>query len=92
MGTYLHLGRDVVVIGESVIGVFDLDNSSQSHITREYLYAAEREGKVVNIGEDLPRSFVVCAEPATLDGDEGTDSVYLTQIASQTLLKRSRVF
>jgi len=80
---YLHLGSGALVRTDSIIGVFDLDNTSQSHITRKYLTAAEKAGQVINVAEDIPKSFVVCR-------DEGGMKVYLSQMASQTLLKRSQ--
>ena len=30
---YLHLGAGAVVRKDSIVGVFDLDNTSQSHLT-----------------------------------------------------------
>jgi len=80
---YLHLGQDTVVPEESIIGIFDTDNSTQSHITRDYLRRAEKAGRVVDISGQLPKSFVVCR-----DRDGGV-TVYLCQLGSQTLLKRS---
>lgn len=79
---YLHLGKNVVVTQESILAVFDLDNSSQSHLTRDYLARAEKSGRVVNVSDELPKSFVVC--------EEGRGQVvYLSQLSSATLLKRS---
>ena len=78
---YLHLGAGAVVRSESIVGVFDLDNTSQSHLTRKYLTAAEKSGQVINVAEDIPKSFVVCK-------DEGGMRVYLSQMSTQTLLKR----
>lgn len=80
---YLHLGKNVVVPKEAVVAVLDLDNSSQSHITRAYLTRAEREGRVVNVSDDLPKSFVVC------QSGQGGQILYLSQLASSTLLKRA---
>jgi hypothetical protein len=79
---YLHLGQNVVVPMGTVVGVFDLDNTTGSHLTRSFLKDAETAGRVVNISEDLPKSFVVCE-------DGGKTTVYLSQLASSTLLKRS---
>ncbi len=80
---YLHLGNDIVVRKRDVVGIFDLDNTSQSALTRRYLAEAEKAGDVVNAaGLELPKSFVVCA-----DGAQRT--VYLSQLNSSTLLKRS---
>ena len=80
---YLHLGNDYVVRKSAILAVFDLDNSSQSHLTREFLLRAEKAGRVVNAaGQELPKSFVVCAE------GEGR-TVYLSQLNASTLLRRS---
>lgn len=78
---YLHLGMDVVVRKQDIIGVFDLDNTSQSHITREYLHRAEKNRQVIDISGELPRSFILTAEG-------GRQRLYLSQITPQTLLKR----
>lgn len=80
--TYLHIGQNVVVPDYSVIGVFDIDNTTQSHITRAYLNGAEKKGEIQNIADDIPRSFVVCLE-------SGKRTIYLSQLSSATLLKRS---
>lgn len=79
---YLHLGKGTLIPKKSVIGIFDLDITSQSHLTRKYLRMAERAGEVVNAAEDIPKSFVVCDE-------KGRKTVILSQMATATLLKRS---
>ena len=80
---YLHLGNSFVVRKTSILAVFDLDNSSQSPLTRQFLLRAEKAGQIVNAaGEELPKSFVVCAE-------QGKQSVYLSQLNASTLLRRS---
>ena len=81
---YLHIGNGVVVRQCDIVAVFDLDNTSQSYRTRQYLAAAEKSGSVVNVSEgELPKSFVVCAE------GNGKQTVYLCVLNSSTLLKRS---
>lgn len=80
---YLHLGNDVVVRKDEILGIFDLDNTSQSIVTRKYLSGAEKSGAVVNAaGLELPKSFVVCAR-------DGKQTVYLSQLNSSTLRGRS---
>jgi len=59
---YLHLGQNVVVPEEEVIGIFDLDNTTGSHITRKFLSDAQRDGRVIAVTEELPKSFIVCSE------------------------------
>ena len=79
---YLHLGKGTVVNTGEIIGIFDLDITSQSHLTRKYLNMAEKAGQVINAAEDIPKSFVVCSE-------RGKKTVYLSQMASATLLRRA---
>ena len=79
---YLSIGKTAVIPDDTVIGVFDLDNCSQSYLTREYLSAAEKSGNVVNAAEDIPNSFIICSEK------EKTNTVFLSQSSSRTLEKR----
>ena len=79
---YLHLGQSVMVPKKDVVAVFDLDNTSQSYLTRQFLSNAEKAGQVVNVSDDLPKSFVVCQSG-------GRTTVYLSQLNSATLLQRS---
>ena len=79
---YLHLGKGTVISKDDIVAIFDLDQTSQSHITRKYLAAAEKAGQVINAAEDIPKSFVVC------ENKEGR-WLYLSQMAPSTLLKRA---
>ena len=80
---YLHLGQNVMVRSQDVIGIFDLDNTTWSFRTRRFLERAEQEGRVTAVGDDLPRSFVL------VQAGDGPAAVYITQAASATLLKRT---
>ena len=79
---YLHLGQTTVVATSSILGVFDLDNSTVSKHTRAFLTKAQKEGRVINVSMELPKSFVVCREREGL-------KIYLSQIAPSTLLRRA---
>jgi len=79
---YLHLGQNVVTPEAEVIGIFDLDNTTGSIITRKFLNDAEKAGAVINVSDELPRSFIV-------SGTGNGITVYLSQLSPQTLLKRS---
>ena len=77
---YLSIGNDMAVRDSSIIGIFDLDNTSTSRRTREFLDRAEREGRVVPCDE-LPKSFVLTRE-------YGFDRVHLTALGSANLERR----
>lgn len=79
---YLHLGQDTVVRTDEVVGIFDLENTSISKITKAFLSKAEKAGQVFNVSYELPKSFVICAKGKA-------SVVYITQISSATLKKRS---
>lgn len=79
---YLHLGQNTVVRDREIIGIFDLDITSQSPRTRRYLNTAQRRGEVVAVTEDLPKSFVVT-------GKRGRQRVFISQLSTATLLRRS---
>ena len=77
---YLHLGQDKSVTHKEIIGIFDLDTTTVSKVSRDFLRKKETDGKVVTVGFELPKSFVLC--------ENGT--VILSPISTQTLLKRIR--
>jgi len=79
---YLHLGQSTVVRDREIIGIFDLDITSQSIRTRRFLNTAEKRGEVVAVTDDIPKSFVV-------SGKRGRQRVFISQLSTSTLLKRS---
>ena len=77
---YLSIGSDLALRESSIIGIFDLDNTSTSKRTRDFLTNAEKEGQVIPC-DDLPKSFVLTAE-------YGFNRIHLTSLSSYTLEKR----
>lgn len=82
---YLHLGENIVVRTDSIIGIFDMDTSTISKWTKDYLSNATKNKRVINVSMELPKSFVVCNENNEI-------KVYVSQISSQTLMKRKSNF
>ena len=80
---YLHLGQETVVRLREVVGIFDMENATISKYTRQFLADAEKGGRVCNVTMELPKSFVVCVDR------DGTETVYISQISSASLLKRA---
>ena len=77
---YLSIGNDMAVRQSSIIGIFDMDNTSMSKRTKLFLQKAEKMGQVVPC-DDLPKSYILTAE-------YGLTRVYLTALSIQTLEKR----
>ena len=78
---YLHLGEDYLINENDIIGIFDLDTSSISKFTRNYLSKAEKENRLITVSDTLPRSFVVCS------GFYG-ERTFLSNLSAATLKKR----
>lgn len=78
---YLHLGKDTVVSTKNIIGIFDMDRCTVSGLARNYLTKAQQTGCIVNVSEELPRSFIVSLE-------NNRNVVYISALSPSTLLKR----
>ena len=79
---YLPIGGDLAIRESAVIGIFDLDNTTVSKRTREFLEAAEQEGQVVPC-DDLPKSLI-------LTDEYEMPRIYLTSLSAYTLEKRMK--
>ena len=83
---YLHLGQEVVVRRQDIVGIFDMDNTTISPHTREFLRQAEQKGQVAYVSMELPKSYVVCAPSGARPSAQ---QVYIAQMAPATLKKRA---
>ena len=79
----LHLGKNTIINFSDIVGIFDLDTTTVSPVTRHCLAKAETEKRVINISTELPKSFIVCSRK----GEKTL--VYISQISPATLLKRT---
>lgn len=78
---YLHLGADEVVKKSEIIGIFDIENTSVSKDTRDFLLKISKNSEVVYVNQEMPKSFVVCKT-------NGKNTVYISPISVATLKKR----
>ena len=94
---YLHLGQDVVVRQQDIVGVFDMDNTTISRFTRSFLNKAEKNACVSYVSMELPKSFIVCCPPQAAgkkgcrDKNAMQHRIYLSQISPRTLNKRTKL-
>ena len=79
---YLHLGNNISIPTDDLIGIFDIDNATTSKTTRAYLRSAEEEGMVIPVGDDLPKSLVISCPQGSWQ------RVYISPLAPATLLGR----
>ena len=78
---YIHIGNNCVIKDKEIIGVFDIENTTISKKTRDFLNFAEKNNGIKNISTDIPRSFVVC-------NNNKKTTVFLSQLTTSTIFKR----
>lgn len=83
---YLHIGNGITVKKEDVIGIFDLDSSTVSSITKKYINKNEKDGNILYGDSDLPRTFVLHEEK---QGKNKKYKIKLSRISSQGLKIRA---
>lgn len=74
---FLHLGKGHMLPEKEVVLIGDLENTTYSDITQEFLDISKEEGFIVDFANGEPRSFVLTGE-----------TIYLSIISSKTLAKR----
>ena len=79
---YIPIGNDMSVRESSIIGIFDMDNTSTSKRTRQFLSMAQQDGAVVSC-DDLPKSYIVTTQ-------YGMTRVYESTLSTGTLEKRMK--
>ncbi|NLB79594.1 MAG: DUF370 domain-containing protein [Clostridiaceae bacterium] len=77
----LHIGEEKVVFISDIITIMDIEKTTTSNNTREFLKRCEEKGMIKTIGSDIPKSFIVTMR-------NGKQTVYLSPISSATLNKR----
>ncbi len=77
---YLSIGNDMAVRDRSIVGIFDLENTSVAKSTNEFLDEAEKNGQVVPC-DDLPKSYILTSE-------YGFHRIHLSELTPATLEKR----
>lgn len=77
----LHIGEEKVVFMKDIIAIMDIEKTTTSNNTREFLKYCQEKGMVKTIGTDIPKSFIITMQ-------DGKQTVYLSPISTATLSKR----
>ena len=84
---YLHIGNNKNIRIKSVIGIFDMDNSTISTITRKYLNTVQKNVLLESVSDEIPKSFIlyenkgeykVCMSPLSAAALRGRLDEYLS--------------
>ncbi len=81
-GMFLHIGGDYIVSMKDVVAIVDMEKSTISQDTRNFLKISDEEGFIINVVEDeMPKSFIITQE-------KHKSKIYLSPISTSTLYKR----
>lgn len=79
---YLHVGGGKSIRERDVIGIFDMDTSTVSPVTRKFLSEADRAKKTESPSYEIPKSFIVYR------AENGETKVCFSQFSSTSLFGR----
>ena len=83
---YLHIGNGITIRKNKIIGIFDLDSSTVSNITKKYINQNEKAGNILYGDSDLPRTFIL--HEKVVEGKKNY-RINLSRISSQGLKIRA---
>ncbi len=87
---YLHIGNNKNIETKDIVGIFNMDDTTVSQITKKFFKKAEKEGALKLVAEELPKSFLLVSKKEKgLGTVRGKIRVYLSQISSMTLMQRA---
>jgi len=82
---FMHIGSDRIIPVKSIIAILDLEKTTISKDTKEFLRIAEEEGFIEAVNVDIPKTFI-------LTETDKKSKIYLSPISSVTLQKRANLF
>lgn len=77
---FLFLGGEYTVKNSDIIGIFDIEECSVSRTTADFLNSCQKKKKIVYVSQDMPKSFIVCA-----------DKTYISNVSNSTINKRGKI-
>ena len=63
---YVSVGQDTVIRSRDVVSVCDIDKTSISSITRDFLKKAQEENRVIVAAGDIPVSFILLTDGSVI--------------------------
>ncbi len=75
---YLHLGNNVIIPEETIIGILDYEKIKNVKINKKYFSNTQNKKKTIKVGDDEEYKTVVIT----------ADKIYLTAISQPTIKKR----
>lgn len=81
---YLHIGKDVIIKNDTIIGIFDLEYIKNTQEYKKMYDELKEKGLIINIADDSKKTFILVEENGIRKG-------YITNISSSTIGKRKNI-
>ena len=78
---YLHIGNNIVIGTEEIIGIFDVNSLKKEKTFLETFNNLKKNKQIIDISEGKQKSYI-------LINKEGNIGVYISNISSLTLKRR----
>ena len=78
---FLHAGNGRNIRQKDIIGIFDMDNATVSHVTRKYLSGEQKKKTVEAVADEIPKSFI-------LYKNEGEFKICFSPLSTSALMGR----
>ena len=78
---FLHAGNGRNIRQKDIIGIFDMDNATVSHVTRKYLSSEQKKKTVEAVADEIPKSFI-------LYKNEGEFKICFSPLSTSALMGR----
>ena len=56
---YIHIGGDITLPSDKIIGIFDIEKTSVNKDVNDYLMKLQKQGRIYYVSYDMPKSFIV---------------------------------
>lgn len=80
MKMYLHVGKNVIIKKENIIGIFDYQEMKKNETSNSLL----EQIRIINTSDGIEKSIVITKENNEI-------KAYISNISSTTLLKRNNI-
>lgn len=75
---YINIGATQIVPKDEILGIFDIDAANTKTDTKRFLSKCESEKHLIIVGNDIPKSFVLCTK-------KRKELVYMTQLSTTSI-------
>ncbi len=83
MAQFLHAGNKLSIVSKDIVGIFDMDTSTVSKVTKNFLNKSQSKGEIEIATTEIPKSFILICKRK-----ERKPKTVISQFNTTTLCQR----